>query len=128
MNCQTHSPDAPQSMPPPQSYCSHMFKHNFTHILAMSILYLATAAKLRSTQTIQMCMRLCFELLTCALSLSVEHEPPPQTIRFHPAVLCCRLHLAPAEPEAQCPHFPLQISFPSVSRSSSSSVALWHPL
>jgi len=57
-------------------------------------------------------------------ALSLLHRP----LVSNPLVLCCRLHLPPAEPEACCQHFTLQISFPSVSRSSSSSVALRHPL
>jgi len=57
-------------------------------------------------------------VVPCLFQCSIGHSSPPRS------VLCCRLHLPSAKPEARCPHFPLQISFPDVSRSSSFSVAL----
>jgi len=45
------------------------------------------------------------------------------TALSHGGEECLSAEEGPAEPEAGCPHFPLQISLPSVSRSSFSSVA-----
>jgi len=62
--------------------------------------------------------------LTYALTLPVEHRP--QTTYLHSALSCAafsnclQLNL---KPPARCPHFPLQISVPSVFRSSPCSVA-----
>ena len=39
------------------------------------------------------------------VSSAVLCLPFPQTIYLHPAVLCCDLHLPPAEAEACCLHF-----------------------
>jgi len=64
--------------------------------------------------------------LVYAFLLPVEHRPhSPQTTSLHPALSCAAVSFAPAKPEARCPYFLFHIVFPSVSRSSFYSVALW---